>query len=76
MRTLAADGSYARYKAEKLMAHELMHQWLGNLVTIDWWTEIWLQEAVTTYAAMRFITPHTLRCPRSYRSASINRAIS
>lgn len=26
------------------LAHELAHQYFGNLVTTDWWSEIWLTE--------------------------------
>ena len=24
-----------------VVAHELAHQWFGNLVTMDWWSELW-----------------------------------
>ncbi|HEY0699922.1 MAG TPA: aminopeptidase N, partial [Micromonospora sp.] len=31
--------------------HELAHVWLGNLVTMRWWDELWLKEALATWAS-------------------------
>jgi aminopeptidase N len=37
--------------SEKMLAHELAHQWFGNLVSLDEWKESWLKEGFASYAA-------------------------
>lgn len=54
--------------SENLVAHELAHQWFGDLMTCKDWGELWLNESFATYFATLWVEHH-----RGWQEATWNR---
>ncbi len=54
-RTLFQPDTENLYSSEGLIAHELAHQWFGDLVTCKDWSHVWLNEGFATYYAHLFM---------------------
>ena len=44
-----------RKRTAEVIAHELAHMWYGDLVTMAWWDDLWLNEAFATWMAYRVV---------------------
>jgi len=72
---LLMDGNKAaieeRLWCEGVIAHELAHMWFGDLVTMEWWDDLWLNEAFATWMgrkSMAVVSPELDVYEQSLRS--------
>lgn len=58
---MTVDRLFEQYKIEKIITHEIVHQWFGNLVTMFDWPDLWLSEGFASYFVYDFLNeehPH------------------
>lgn len=64
-RSKVTDAAY-ELRAETIL-HELAHMWFGDLVTMEWWNDLWLNESFATYTSIACQAHHPdSRWPHSW----------
>ncbi|NKY13779.1 aminopeptidase N [Streptomyces somaliensis] len=55
------------------IAHEMAHMWFGDLVTLAWWDDIWLNESFAEYMGYQIVNEATTRYPDTWIGYGITR---
>ncbi|MFF7180497.1 aminopeptidase N [Streptomyces sp. NPDC008121] len=56
-----------------VIAHEMAHMWFGDLVTLRWWDDIWLNESFAEYMGYQTINDATRRFPDTWVDFAVSR---
>ncbi|MEV4945889.1 aminopeptidase N [Streptomyces sp. NPDC053755] len=56
-----------------VIAHEMAHMWFGDLVTLRWWDDIWLNESFAEYMGYQTVNEATRRFPDTWVDFAIER---
>ncbi len=61
-----------RERRATVVAHEMAHMWFGDLVTMAWWDDLWLNESFAEYLGTR-ITAEATRFPDTWTTFGMQR---
>ncbi|WP_175407463.1 aminopeptidase N [Streptomyces sp. TRM64462] len=62
-----------RQRRAMVIAHEMAHMWFGDLVTLKWWDDIWLNESFAEYMGYQTVNEATTRYPDTWIGYAVER---